>query len=92
MEAAAEPVIDKDSQLGPLVDLLERGRVSGEFRADIGDPRWVAKSIHATVVGYLDALAIEPGLEAGAYIGEVQRLYALATDRPPETSKGGKRA
>ena len=44
IESATEPVIDKDSQLGPLLELLERGRASGEFRADIGDPRWVAKS------------------------------------------------
>lgn len=82
MEGAAEPTIDKDSQLGPLIELLERGRADGEFREDIRDPRWVAKSIHATVVGYLDALAIDPGLEAGAYVEEVQRIFALATDRP----------
>jgi AcrR family transcriptional regulator len=82
MESAAGPVIDKDSQLGPLVELLERGQTEGQFRADIRDPRWVAKSIHATVVGYLDALVIDPDLDAADYIEEVQRLYALATDRP----------
>lgn len=82
MDGGSGPVIDKDAQLRPLLDVLVRGKEDGEFRTDIDDPRWVAKSIHATVTGYMDVFAADPDVDAGAYIHEVQLIYALATRRP----------
>lgn len=76
-EFGAEPIIDKDSQLSPIKRILDRGVAEGDFRAM--DTRWVAKSVHATVTGYLDVFTTDPGVDVEAFTTEVQRLYAHAT-------------